>query len=94
MPDEAHGKEDAMEVFMLCGLLVMVCLGTAVQSLALLEVLRQRRPTAPEQEMQTESEEEREARRAAAEAQRLYEQGFVNLMSYDGRPARKEREQW
>ena len=41
-----------------------------------------------EQPLSVESEEEKEAKRLAAEAQMRYEQGFVNLMSYDGRPNR------
>ena len=53
---------------------------------------REDRPV--DQEEPQELPEEREARRLAAEAQRRYEQGFVNLMSYDGSPRRKEeREQ-
>lgn len=39
-----------------------------------------------------ETPEEKEARKAAAKAQMLYEQGFVNLMEYNGRPSKKERE--
>lgn len=39
---------------------------------------------------EAELPEEAQARKAAAEAQRLYEQGFVNLMNYDGSPKRKE----
>ena len=39
--------------------------------------------------MPEETPEEKEARRAAAEAQRLYEQGFINLMEFSGRA--KER---
>ena len=40
-----------------------------------------------------ETPEETEVGLAAAEAQRRYEQGFFNLMQYDGRPGReKERE--
>ena len=52
-------------------------------------------PTQPVVQPQpVEMPEELEARRAAAEAQRLYEQGFVNLMNYDGSPRkREEREQ-
>jgi predicted metal-dependent hydrolase len=37
-------------------------------------------------------EEEKELRRLAAESQRQFEQGFVNLMRYDGSPGRKERD--
>lgn len=44
-------------------------------------------PVAPE-----ETPEEIEARKAAARAQALYEQGFVNLMGFDGRPPKKERD--
>lgn len=69
----------------------MLVLGTALGLLAysLLRLRKEDLP-APRQELP----EETEARRAAAEAQRRYEQGFVNLMSYDGSPRRKEeREQ-
>lgn len=45
------------------------------------------------QEPVEETPEEKEARRVAAEAQRLYEQGFVNLMEFDGRPQKKEGEE-
>lgn len=45
-----------------------------------------------EQTQAEETEQEKEARRAAMEAQRLYEQGFVNLMNYDGQPGRKVRD--
>lgn len=34
--------------------------------------------------------EELEARRLAAEAQARYEQGFINIMSYDGMPGAKK----
>lgn len=44
-------------------------------------------------ELPAETPEEKEARRLAQEAQKRYEQGFVNLMNYDGRPAfRKDGE--
>ncbi len=42
------------------------------------------------QQTQEETEEEKEARRLAAEAQMRYEQGFVNLMNYDGRPNKRK----
>ena len=48
--------------------------------------------TSKEEERPTESDEEREAMRVAMEAQKLYEQGFVNLMSYDGMPSGRERD--
>ena len=48
-------------------------------------------PPAPER---TELPEETEARRSAARAQAAYDQGFVNMMNYDGSPrSREEREQ-
>lgn len=45
------------------------------------------------QQQMEELPEEREARRAAAEAQRKYEQGFVDIMSYMGRPIRRDGDQ-
>lgn len=86
-----------MTIVTLCVVLAvsgMLVLGTALGVLVY-EILRLRKETLPEprQERQ-ELPEEIEARKAAAEAQRRYEQGFVNLMSYDGSPRRKEeREQ-
>ena len=37
-----------------------------------------------------ETPEELEARKLAAEAQARYEQGFINIMSYDGMPGREK----
>lgn len=84
-------------VLVLCMVLAvsgMLVLST-VLGLLVCSLLRLRKEALPEprQERQ-ELPEEIEARKAAAEAQRRYEQGFVNLMSYDGSPRRKEeREQ-
>lgn len=39
-----------------------------------------------------ETPEEIEARKAAARAQAAYEQGFVNLMEFNGKPPKKERD--
>lgn len=82
-------------IFALC--LVMGIAFTALLAVMIgvlvyfVEHLRREDRTAAEPQ---ELPEEREARRLAAEAQRRYEQGFVNLMSYDGSPRRKEeREQ-
>ena len=67
------------------GLLTMSCLGTV----ALWRCLRLENPR--QTEAPAETPEEKEARRLAQEAQRRYEEGFVNLMNYDGSPAgRKE----
>lgn len=40
--------------------------------------------------MPEETPEEKEARRVAAEAQRKYEQGFIDMMNYMGQPQRKD----
>lgn len=85
-------------------LIFVLCLVMGIAFTAFLAVLvgvlvyfvehlrREDRPV--DQAESQELPEEREARRLAAEAQRRYEQGFVNLMSYDGSPRRKEeREQ-
>lgn len=85
-----------METMVLVFCMVLAVSGMMVLStvlgLLVCSLLRLRKENlfAPRQELP----EETEARRAAAEAQRRYEQGFVNLMSYDGSPRRKEeREQ-
>lgn len=68
----------------LVGLCCMCCLCCCMVCL-FRQPVKQEQPKAPE-----ETPEEREARRIAAEAQQLYEQGFVNLMSYDGSPRKRE----
>ena len=78
-------------------LISIVCLVTALccmttQFALVLLIFGRLNITPTAEEMPTESAEEREARRTAMEAQKLYEQGFVNLMNYDGRPVRKERD--
>ena len=39
-----------------------------------------------------ETPEEKEARRVAMEAQRLLDQGLVNVMAFTGKPPKKERD--
>lgn len=39
-----------------------------------------------------ETPEEKEARRVAMEAQRLYDQSFIDMMNYMGKPPKKERD--
>ncbi len=79
-----------MEIWMM-GMLAAVWLGVGAQTVLLAMALRhrdmQQSPPAAQ-----ETEEEQELRRLAAESQRQYEQGFVNLMRYDGSPGRKERD--
>ena len=82
-----------MEELWICAVLVSVGCSMALQAAAVLAIWRLSRPQEPVRS-RPETEEEQEARRTAAEAQRLYEQGFVNLMRYDGSPAGREREPW
>lgn len=39
-----------------------------------------------------ETPEEKEARRLAAESQKLYEQGFIDMMNFSGMPRKKDGE--
>lgn len=75
-----------MDLIVLLAILAAVLNGLAVQVL-LIGHLRKGQEPAPREAV---SEEEQEARKLAAEAQARYEQGFVNLMSYDGMPAKKK----
>lgn len=43
-------------------------------------------------EVPEETPEEKEARRVAMEAQRLYDQSFIDMMNYMGKPPKKERD--
>lgn len=84
-----------MDQIYFCLSLALGCGGMALELMAagvLWKALR--RQNAGQKNMKREElPEEQESRRMAAEAQRLYEQGFVNLMRYDGSPGRKEREE-
>lgn len=75
-----------MEIIVLLAILVAVLNSLAVQ-VWLIKSMRSGQTAEPQEQM---TPEELEARRKAAEAQAKYEQGFVNLMSYDGMPARKK----
>ena len=77
-----------MEVWMI-GMLAAVWLAVGTQTV-LLAMALDTRNSGRDQPAVQETEEEKELRRLAAESQRLYEQGFVNLMRYDGSPGRKE----
>ena len=82
-----------METLIICMLLIMGCGTLALQLMATVLIRKTMVGTMGKaEEVHTELPEEVEQRRAAAEAQRLYEQGFVNLMRYDGSPGGKERE--
>ena len=85
-----------MELLIICAV-IMLGFGWLAMELLAMALLRKcfdqirdrdaQKPAAAE-----ELPEEAENRRLAVEAQRLYEQGFVNLMRYDGSPGRKESE--
>lgn len=77
-------------ISIICLIVALCCMTTQFALVLLIFGRHKNTPTA--EEMPTESEEEREARRMAMEAQKFYEQGFVNLMNYDGQPVRKERD--
>lgn len=79
-----------MEIFVLLAILVAVLNGLAVQTMIFKCLREERIATAPVESHNDLTEEELEARQKAAEAQAKYEQGFVNLMSYDGMPAGKK----
>ena len=82
-----------METLMIGMLLLLGCGTLALQLMAAVLIREAMNGNAgKEAEARAELPEEVEQRRAAAEAQRLYEQGFVNLMRYDGSPGGKERE--
>ena len=81
-----------METLMICMLLITGCGTLALQLMAAVLIRKAIDGTMGKAEKaRAELPEEMEQRRAAAEAQRLYEQGFVNLMRYDGSPGGKER---
>lgn len=75
-----------MEIWMM-GMLAAVWLGVGAQTVLLAMALRHTETHRAESAVQ-ETEEERVLR----EVQQQYEQGFVNLMRYDGSPGRKERD--
>lgn len=68
---------------------ITAALGMAAVVLVTTE--RRKRAETPVKKAETQAVETAmdEAKKAAAEAQRLYEEGFVNLMQYDGRPRKK-----
>lgn len=75
-----------MEMIVLLAILVAILNSLAVQ-IWLLRSFKSGQTAAPQEQL---TPEELDARRKAAEAQAKYEQGFVNLMCYDGMPAGKK----
>ena len=74
----------------MCLIVALCCLFILFASFILLTSKFE--PKNTEQVQEEETELEKETRRVAMEAQRYYEQGFVNLMNYDGQPGRKVRD--
>lgn len=83
-----------MEIVILtiCGIVALSALSANLLVAYMIWQSGHDRQKTPVPEPVEELPEEREARRAAAEAQRKYEQGFVDIMSYMGRPIKKDGE--
>ena len=79
-----------METLILC-LCLMVAVYCLIALLALTCLFVGRLPLR-RQEVPAESEQERDTKKKMQEMQERYEQGFINLMNYDGSPVRKERD--
>ena len=79
-----------MEIIVLLAILMAVLNSLTVQVWMITVLKREGGATAPSEHDNDLTEEELEARRKSAEAQAKYEQGFVNIMSYDGMPAGKK----
>lgn len=79
-------------IFVVCGVVALSCL-SANLLIAYMIWQHWHDKQAPAQSvMPEETPEEIEARKAAAKAQLLYEQGLVNIMEFTGKPLKKERE--
>ena len=76
-------------IFAVCVIALLSCLSANLLIAYMIWQHWQERKAKAQPVMPEETPEEKEARRAAAEAQRLYEQGFINLMEFSGRA--KER---
>lgn len=76
-----------MDILILC-VAMMVLINSSVMGYAFLKLIRQDRPEASAEPELTP--EELEARRTAARAQQMYDQGFINMMAYNGSPRKKE----
>lgn len=80
-----------MEIIGSLAILVALLNSLAVQVWMCWLLHKERIATVPAEPRDELTQEELEARQKAAEAQAKYEQGFVNLMSYDGMPAKKRK---
>lgn len=80
-------------VMAICGIVALSALSANLLVAYMVWQSGHDRQKTPVSEPVEELPEELEARRAAAEAQRKYEQGFVDIMSYMGRPIRRDGDQ-
>lgn len=78
-------------IFLVCAVSSISCLSANLLIAYMIWSHWHEKNSEPVQPILEETPEEKEARRVAAEAQRLYEQGFVNMMNFNGR-APRERE--
>lgn len=78
-------------IMTICAVAAISCLGVNFMIAFMIwrHLYEGKKPQAVSEE---ETPEEAEARRVAARAQTLYEQGFVNLMEFDGKPQKKDGE--
>jgi hypothetical protein len=80
-------------VFVVCGIAALSCLSANLLIAYMIWQHWHDKKAEPVQPaMPEETPEEKEARRTAMEAQRLYDQGFIDMMSYMGMPPKKERD--
>lgn len=78
-------------IFAVCAVTALSCLSANLLIAYLLwQHWHDKKTPAQQPAVPEETPEEREARRLAAKAQMAYEQGFVNLMEYSGKPPKKE----
>ena len=79
-------------IFVVCGIIALSCLSANLLIAYMIWQHWHDRQAPAQGVMPEETPEEIEARKAAAKAQLLYEQGLVNIMEFTGKPLKKERE--
>lgn len=78
-------------ILSLCAAIALSCLGMNLAVIYMLWQHGQKKQETPVAAPE-ETPEEKEARRVAAEAQRKYDQAFIDMMNYSGQPRKKERD--
>lgn len=79
-------------IFVVCGVVALSCLSANLLIAYMIWQHWHDRKAPAQPVMPEETPEEIEARKAAAKAYMLYEQGFANVMEFTGKPMKKERE--